>query len=171
MAGQYIPSHGAALPSQYFPLPKQTRTVSPKVQPPYSSKGQCWWGRETVPLWWGARGPCQCRKGAFGVGFSMSYGAGPPKRSWNQHSGCFTVMVPEPLKLCCDVHHCTDTASSHPSHKTQSPCRPLHQAHTQRADTLPSGCAQERCQPCYVLSNLLNNGIILALRADILWIN
>lgn len=52
-----------------------------------------------------------------------------------------------------------------------SPCAILSNKHTCKEQTLPSGCAQERCQPCYALSNLLNNGIILALRADILWIN
>lgn len=167
MAGQYIPSHGAALPSQYFPLLKQTRTISPGLQPPYSSKGQCWWGKMTVPLWWGAHGPCQHGKGAFGIGFPRSW---TPKKKleamqWLLNcDGAGALKTAETFTIALTGLHLTPATRS-------SPCAILSNKHTCKEQTLPSGCAQERCQPCYALSNLLNNGIILALRADILWIN
>lgn len=50
MAGQYVPSHGAALPSQYFPLLKQTEQFPRGCSPRIAARGNAGGGER----------PCLC---------------------------------------------------------------------------------------------------------------
>lgn len=122
---------------EYIPLSNQKGQVFLQLQPPMRRQGATLLGKgNCVLLVRGACEPCQTGKGTSGMVSFMSYGAGPPKRSFKSRSDCLTVAVPEHLiALCWNIPDYTNTALSlfTPSHRTPAPYSSLRQAHRQKS--------------------------------------
>lgn len=138
VTGWYIQSRGSAHSLSIFLFQnKPKRTVFPAAATPLAVVRCNAYGEGKLRL--SGEGSLQALPGwkrHIWHGVLMSYGVGPPKRSFKQRSDCLTVTVPEHLiALCWNIQDFTDTALSFftPSHKTPSPYSPLRQAHRQKS--------------------------------------